>query len=145
VDAELWTYRVEIIGESGMPDLTGSQIEARDGSIGKIDEATNETGRACVVVDTGPWIFGRKVMIPAGAIERVDWDGGKVFVNLTKDQIKGSPEFDPDQHRDDSAYRSRSSASTTRAVVGQVQRKHRIGVKRTREERPMGPPPSMWG
>jgi hypothetical protein len=107
VDAELWTYRVEIIGESGMPDLTGFQIEARDGSIGKIDEATNETGRARVVVDTGPWIFGRKVMIPAGAIERVDWDDGKVFVNLTKDQIKGSPEFDPDQHRDDSAYRTK--------------------------------------
>jgi hypothetical protein len=75
-------------------DLVGFRVEARDGSIGKIDEATNETGRSYCVVDTGPWIFGRKVVIPAGAVSRVDTDDRKVFVDLTKDQIKDSPEFD---------------------------------------------------
>jgi len=91
--AELWTYR-EGVMLSPTLDLVGFGVESRDGSIGKIDEATNETGRAYVVVDTGPWIFGRKVVIPAGAIDRVDVDDRKVFVSLTKDQIKGSPEFD---------------------------------------------------
>jgi hypothetical protein len=42
----------------------------------------------------GPWIFGRKVVIPAGTIERIDVDDKKIFA-LTKDQIKDSPEYDP--------------------------------------------------
>ena len=46
------------------------------------------------MVDTGPWIFGRKVVLPAGAIETIDLDNHKVVVRLTKDQIKGSPELD---------------------------------------------------
>jgi hypothetical protein len=46
------------------------------------------------VVDTGPWIFGKKVLLPAGTINRVDADGGKLYVDLTKEQIKDSPEFD---------------------------------------------------
>jgi hypothetical protein len=93
MNTELWTYR-ESIELSPAIDLVGFHVEARDGSIGKIDEATNETGRAYLVVDTGPWIFGRKVLIPAGTVDRVDVDDHKVFVSLTKDQIKGSPEFD---------------------------------------------------
>ena len=47
-------------------DLTGFSVEALDGSIGKIDEASNEVGASYLVVDTGPWIFGKKVMLPAG-------------------------------------------------------------------------------
>jgi len=34
-------------------------------------------------VDTGPWIFGKKVMLPAGVISRVDHDDEQVFVNRT--------------------------------------------------------------
>ena len=49
---------------------------------------------AYIVVDTGPWIFGKKVMLPAGTIQRADHDDEKVFVNRTKDQIKNAPEFD---------------------------------------------------
>jgi hypothetical protein len=57
------------------------------------------------VVDTGPWIFGKKVVLPAGTLQRVDLNARKVFVNRTKDQIKSSPEYDPDRVDDD--YRSR--------------------------------------
>ena len=45
------------------------------------------------MVDTGPWIFGKKVVLPAGVIERVDSEDEKVFVSRTKDQIKDSPRF----------------------------------------------------
>ncbi|WP_231372355.1 PRC-barrel domain containing protein [Terracoccus sp. 273MFTsu3.1] len=67
-----------------------------DGDIGKIDAATREVGADYVVVDTGPWIFGRKVMLPAGTVERVDWDDNSVYVDRTKDQIKDSPEMGED-------------------------------------------------
>src|SRR5436189_5557784 len=80
--------------------------EAIDGGIGKIDEASNDVGASYIVVDTGPWIFGKGVMLPAGVIQRVDQYDEKVFVNRTKDQIKNAPEFDDSMIRDE-GYRGR--------------------------------------
>jgi hypothetical protein len=99
---DLWTFQANLPGTREA--LVGCDVEARDGSIGKVDEATPDTGRAYIVVDTGPWIFGRKVVIPAGTIERIDVDDKKIFVALTKDQIKDSPEYDPAQF--DEGYRT---------------------------------------
>ena len=44
----------------------GYDVEATDGSIGKIGAATNDASSCYVVVDTGFWIFGKKRLIPAG-------------------------------------------------------------------------------
>ena len=38
--------------------------------------------------------FGKKRLIPAGAIAAVDHQDHKVSVQLTKDQIKDAPDFD---------------------------------------------------
>ena len=101
-EAGLWTYRDQsFMGQ----DLSGFGVEAIDGSIGKIDEATYDIGSSYVVVDTGPWIFGKKVMLPAGVVKDVDLDAETVFVNRTKDQIKNAPEFDESMYRDET-YRS---------------------------------------
>jgi hypothetical protein len=81
-------------------DLTGFKVEATDGDIGKVDEATHEVGGSFVVVDTGPWIFGKKVMIPAGLIRDIDPDTETIFVNRTKDEIKDAPEFDEQRYRE---------------------------------------------
>jgi hypothetical protein len=83
-------------GDRGNIDLVGYDVEATDGRIGSIDEASNEVGASYLIVDTGPWIFGRKVLLPAGTVQRVDHAERKVYVDRTKDQIKGSPEYDPD-------------------------------------------------
>jgi hypothetical protein len=95
---DIWTYRDQTWATG---DLTGYSVEAIDGSIGKIDEASYDVGAGFIVVDTGPWIFGKKVMLPAGVVNRVDRDEEQVFVNRTKDQIKNAPEFDEDRYRDD--------------------------------------------
>ena len=100
---DIWAYR-EPTWTQG--DLSGFSVEALDGSIGKIDEASNDVSASYVVVDTGPWIFGKKVMLPAGVIKNVDLDAQSVFVNRTKDQIKNAPEFDENKYRD-TGYRSR--------------------------------------
>src|SRR5256714_5078593 len=81
-------------------DVTGFSVEASDGSIGKVDEATNEIGSSFIIVDTGPWIFGKKVMLPAGVIRDIDPDTETIFVNRTKDEIKNAPEFDEQRYRD---------------------------------------------
>jgi hypothetical protein len=88
---DLWTYREETIGDI---DLTGYSVEAADGGIGKIDEATYEAGSSYLVIDTGPWIFGKRVCVPAGVVDRIDTANERVFVDLTKDQIKDAPEYD---------------------------------------------------
>ena len=99
--ADLWTHRDTNISAMS---LEGYSIEAIDGSIGKIDEATNEVGSSYLVVDTGPWIFGKKVLLPAGVIDRVEPENETVYVNRTKDEIKDSPEFDKSSYRE-STYR----------------------------------------
>jgi hypothetical protein len=95
--ADLWTYRDTILGTA---DLTGYKVEAIDGSIGKIDEASNDVGASYIVVDTGPWIFGKKVLLPAGVVDRVDTADEIVYVDRTKDEIKNAPEFDEARYRD---------------------------------------------
>lgn len=95
---DLWTHRDETVGDI---DLTSFKVEALDGDIGKIDEATYEAGRSFIVVDTGPWIFGKKVMLPAGVIDRIDTENERVVVGRTKDEIKNAPAYDPELALDD--------------------------------------------
>ena len=105
MDTKIWNYSRDYASEP--LDLKGFKVEARDGDIGHVDEATYDVGASFIVVDTGPWIFGRKVVLPAGAIERLDLDNEKVVVRLTKDQIKGSPELDEVTDYRSDEYRSR--------------------------------------
>ena len=95
--AEIWTFGVTT---APTVDLSGFKVEALDGSIGKVDEATYEAAGSFVVVDTGPWIFGKKVMIPAGLVRDIDPDTETIFVNATKDEIKNAPEFEEKRYRD---------------------------------------------
>jgi hypothetical protein len=98
---DLWAYR-DSTWRAGA--LVGLEVEATDGSIGKVDEATDDAGASGIVVDTGPWILGKKRLLPAGVIERVDLDAEKVYVDRSKDAIKNAPEYDADR-RDDENYR----------------------------------------
>jgi hypothetical protein len=103
---DVWTYRDRSsLGTDPMTmNIVGYGVEALDGSIGKIDDATSEIGASYLVVDTGPWIFGKKVLLPAGIVREVDAAEERVFVNRTKDEIKNAPEFD-DVMLDDENYR----------------------------------------
>ena len=82
--ADLWRMQAQGVRVN---DLVGYDVEATDGHIGKIDHATEETDRNSVVVDTGFWIFGKKRLIPAGVIQRVDDTNKKVYVAMTKDRV----------------------------------------------------------
>jgi hypothetical protein len=106
MQTDVWTYREStVLGtDLASTDITGFEVEAIDGSIGKVDDATYEVGSSYIVVDTGPWIFGKKVMLPAGVVQRIDEPEQKVFVNRTKDEIKNAPEFD-DSMVSDTTYR----------------------------------------
>ncbi len=103
--SDMWAYRDDTWTQS--QDLVGYDVHASDGSIGSIDKATYDASAAYVVVDTGFWIFGKKRLIPAGAITNVDHEGRNVHVSLTKDQVRSAPDFDSDDW--DEASRTRHS------------------------------------
>lgn len=102
----MWAYQQSAGYESGT-DLAGFKVEATDGHIGKIDKHSDDLGAGYIVVDTGPWIFGKYVMLPAGTISEVDVEGKTVRVDRTKEEIKNAPEFDVDRHPGDSVYRDK--------------------------------------
>ena len=99
---DVWVYSGTGWGDA--LDITGYKVEALDGSIGKVDRATYQTKGSYIVVDTGPWIFGKKVVLPAGVLHSIDRNEATVFVHRTKDEIKDSPEYD--DARFDEAYRN---------------------------------------
>lgn len=99
----LWGYR-ESSGRLAGIDLTGYKVEAEDGSIGKVNKDSDDVDASYLVVDTGPWIFGKEVLLPAGTVTRIDVDEQKIYVDRTKDQIKAAPEFDRQQHLRDPDY-----------------------------------------
>ena len=100
---ELWTF-TDLDSWRGT-DITGFDVQAVDGEIGSVDEATYDIGASSLVCDTGPWIFGKKVLLPAGVVDRVDVTNRKLFVNRTKDEIKSAPEFEPERYTEE-AYRN---------------------------------------
>ncbi len=90
-----WNYPVDSGYTAGSEhNWTGFHVEAIDGRIGSVDEATYETDGSFLIVDTGPWIFGKKVMIPAGIVSRVDPDERTVYVDKRKQQIKDAPPYE---------------------------------------------------
>lgn len=103
-DFDPWRYRADTT-VTGI-DLAGYQVEASDGGIGKVDQASHMVNSSYLVVDTGPWFFGRRVMLPAGTVNHVDHNTRKVHVDRSKDQIKAAPEYDETADTDP-AYRDK--------------------------------------
>ncbi|MFG2386266.1 PRC-barrel domain-containing protein [Streptomyces avermitilis] len=99
----IWGYQ-PTTGHIAGTDLIGYKVEAADGSIGKVDKHSDDVNSSYLVVDTGVWIFGKHVLLPAGTVKTVDQAERKIHVDLTKEQIKDSPEFDKDKHIGDAGY-----------------------------------------
>jgi hypothetical protein len=96
---ELWTFADQDSWRG--TDITGFKVQAVDGEIGSVGEATFDIGSSYLVVDTGPWIFGKKVLLPAGTVDMVDLQNRKLIVNRTKDEIEKAPEFDPARYKEE--------------------------------------------
>jgi hypothetical protein len=100
----LWSYRTNLQSGTDARDIVGYDVVATDGDLGKIDEASTDTSRQYLVVDTGFWIFGKKRMIPAGVVTGVDHEDRNVSVAMTKDQIKAAPDYDAQTSYDERDY-----------------------------------------
>jgi hypothetical protein len=77
-------------------DVSGHFIQAADGEIGHVEDfiIDDETWAIrYLIIDTRNWWPGKKVLVSTQWIERVSWSDSKVFVNLTRETIKQSPEY----------------------------------------------------
>lgn len=102
--SDVWSYSDSVTYHS--EDLAGYEVEATDGDIGKIDSASTDAGRQHVVVDTGTWILGKKRLIPAGVITRIDPEKERVHVNMSKDEIKDAPDYEELEELREAGYDS---------------------------------------
>jgi sporulation protein YlmC with PRC-barrel domain len=81
-------------------DLRQYTIAASDGDIGHIDDVYFDDQSWTVrhvVVDTGTWLTGRRVLIPPRAIDGIDASGERVATRLTRKQVEDSPGVDTEQ------------------------------------------------
>jgi hypothetical protein len=77
--------------------IIGFHIVASDGPIGHIDDLLIEEPSGLMrylVIDTSNWVGGRHVLIPSGAIAKIDPVAQRVTVNTTREQIKAAPSVD---------------------------------------------------
>ena len=77
-------------------DVSGHHIQASDGDIGHVEDfiIDDETWAIrYLIIDTQNWWPGKKVLVATRWIESVSWSEMKVFVNLTREAIRQSPEY----------------------------------------------------
>jgi len=82
-----------------LKNLRGYNILASDGEMGKARDFFFEDDSwciRCVVVDTGHWLLGRKVLLAPGVFQKPDWSSHSVRVLLTKEQVEKSPDVTTD-------------------------------------------------
>ncbi|MEU9026310.1 PRC-barrel domain containing protein [Streptomyces sp. NPDC048383] len=103
--SRVWMYAQDSSYTSGQ-SLVGFTVEAADGVIGHVDRQQDQPGMQHLVVDTGVWVFGRSVLIPAGAVTRIDTAARVVRVSATQEEIKAAPRFTTDSETGDHTYLS---------------------------------------
>jgi uncharacterized protein YrrD len=76
--------------------VIGNCLHATDGEIGQVDDfiIDDATWKICyLIVNTSNWWVGKKVLVSPQWIECVSWDDKTVYVNLSREAIKQSPEY----------------------------------------------------
>ena len=75
-------------------ELRGYHIQGRDGAIGHVEDflVDDDTWEVrYLVVATSNWWFGKKVLVAPRQASRISWEERKVYVELSRQQVKDSP------------------------------------------------------
>lgn len=98
-------------------EVAGYHIRASDDEIGHVEDflfADDSWKIELMVVDTRNWWPGKHVMVSPSRITRVEWETRLVVVDATREQVKNSPEYDPQTppilDRTHGLYRHQSAA-----------------------------------
>ncbi|MFZ5907046.1 MAG: PRC-barrel domain-containing protein [Nitrospirota bacterium] len=81
-------------------EVCNYRIRAQDGEIGHVaDFILNDDNWVIlyVVIDTRNWLPGKRVLVSTTWFNDIDWDHSSILVDLTKEEVKESPEYDPEK------------------------------------------------
>jgi hypothetical protein len=76
--------------------VSGYHVQAGDGEIGHVEDFIIDDVTWAIrylIIDTQNWWSGKKVLVSPQWIERVSWEEEKVFISLSRDTIRQSPEY----------------------------------------------------
>jgi hypothetical protein len=80
--------------------VAGYKISAQDGEIGHVRDFIISEGKweiEYLLIDTGKWLSGKKVLLSPKLIKEINWDDSTVKVDTSVAFIESSPEYDPTQ------------------------------------------------
>jgi hypothetical protein len=80
--------------------IKGLHLSARDGAIGTVKDLYFDSEEWIIrylVVDTGGWLRGRKVLVSPVAAREPDWEEGRLPIELTREQVEHSPGIELDE------------------------------------------------
>jgi len=78
-------------------EVLGYHIRASDDTMGHVEDFLfdeKDWSLQYMIVDTRNWLPGKHVLISPQRIASVSWPDRHVFVNATRSEIEGSPEYD---------------------------------------------------
>lgn len=100
-EAAVTSEEVERIREEhlrSVVEVIGYGIAATDRDLGEVDDFVVDDLTwvlRYLVVDTGRWLPGRKILIAPPLLGAIDWPGQRLSVGLDAERIRNAPEFDP--------------------------------------------------
>jgi hypothetical protein len=97
---DAWNYRPQAGHVSGT-DLTGYRVMAADGRAGAVLAAYDDADSAALVMRTRR-VLGRELALPAGVVQGFDHDSRTVYVDRSKRELLGAPQFDRNAGLDES-------------------------------------------
>ena len=101
-DPELWGGEARDVDHGGdhhlrsTLEVAGYEIHATDGDLGSVEDFIIDDVTWSIrylIVNTGGWWPGKKVLVSPEWIEGVSWGESKVFVKLTREEIKAAPAY----------------------------------------------------
>jgi uncharacterized protein YrrD len=78
-------------------EVVGYYVEATDGEIGHVADLLIDDASWTIrhlVVDTGNWLPGRKVLVGPDRLRAVDWIGRSIALDLSRREIETSPKYE---------------------------------------------------
>jgi hypothetical protein len=78
-------------------EVVGYHIQSTDGEVGHVEDFLvddDEWLLRYMIVDTRNILPGKNALVSVDWIEKVSWAESKLYLDITKEELKGAPEFD---------------------------------------------------
>ncbi|WP_051944136.1 hypothetical protein [Streptacidiphilus rugosus] len=106
--ALLWQAGLQVT--PGLGTLVGHTVRSSDDRrVGTVLRTVDHPEVGLLVVNTGPWIFGRLLAVPAGLISGIDDDAHTVRVSCDRARLKRGPSYRAETPEAFENYRTRAA------------------------------------